>query len=64
LNAEGEKIQKALSMNLSTQCLLDVNKSVSNTVDAVSMLEMILHGKLALFDTCLHCDITTKSCKP
>ncbi|MEG1073557.1 MAG: choice-of-anchor A family protein [Ruthenibacterium sp.] len=64
LNAEGEKIQKALSMNLSTQCLLDVNKSVSNTVDAVSMLEMILHGKLALFDICLHCDITTKSCKP
>ncbi|MEG1153382.1 MAG: hypothetical protein RSD61_02515 [Ruthenibacterium sp.] len=60
LNAEGEKIQKALHMNLSPKCLLAVNKSVTDTVDAVTMLEMVLHGKLALFDTCLHCEKTTK----
>ncbi|MEG2929515.1 MAG: choice-of-anchor A family protein [Oscillospiraceae bacterium] len=53
LNAEGEKIQRALAMNLSEEQLLDVNKSVTKMVNSVSTLELVLQGKLKLFDDCL-----------
>ena len=49
LNAEGEKLQKAISM---TKCdqkdLLEINKSVENMVDKVTNLEMVLKSKLDL----------------
>lgn len=54
LNAEGEKIQKAVAMEkISTGDLLAVNKSVESMVNSVARLEMILQSKLSLFDGCL-----------
>ena len=56
LNAEGEKLQKILSFeDISTDTVLQANKSVESMVDTVAGLEMILQQKLALFDDCL-CD--------
>ena len=56
LNAEGEKLQKILSFeDISTDTILQANKSVESMVDTVAGLEMILQQKLALFDDCL-CD--------
>lgn len=50
LNAEGEKIQKFVAMpGVTADQLLAVNASVQATIDAVTNLEMILHGKLNLF---------------
>ncbi|MEG1499904.1 MAG: hypothetical protein RR400_02430 [Clostridia bacterium] len=48
LNAEGEKIQKVLSFKTDLQNVLLVNKSVSETVRAVSELEIILTNKLKI----------------
>lgn len=49
LNAEGEKIQKALSLhNCDCKCILDVNKSVQDTVDKITRLEIVLKEKLEL----------------
>ncbi len=49
LNAEGEKIQKAESLCLSTDEMLKINNSVKNMVNSVTKLEMILQSKLQLF---------------
>ncbi|MEG0598465.1 MAG: hypothetical protein RSE09_04980 [Oscillospiraceae bacterium] len=50
LNAEGEKIQKMLSIpGVTADQLLAVNASVQATVDAVTKLNMVLQSKLALF---------------
>ncbi|MEG1779039.1 MAG: hypothetical protein RR263_02970 [Oscillospiraceae bacterium] len=50
LNAEGEKIQAFVAMPSVTPAqLLAVNKSVQNTINAVTRLEMILQSKLNLF---------------
>ena len=47
LNAEGEKLQKAISMNhCSQKDLLDVNQSVENMVEKITKLEMVLKEKL------------------
>lgn len=49
LNAEGEKIQKVLSLH-SCDCkdILEINKSVQETVDKITGLEMVLKAKLDL----------------
>lgn len=47
LNAEGEKLQKAIAMNpCSKNDLLEVNKSVEDMVDKITSLEVILKSKL------------------
>ncbi len=46
LNAEGEKLQKAVSMDCSMRELLEVNESVVNMVGAVSNMENVLKDKL------------------
>lgn len=49
LNAEGEKIQKALSLHhCDCKDILDVNKSVQDTVDKITSLETVLKEKLDL----------------
>lgn len=57
LNAEGEKIQKILSLHsCESKEILEVNKSVQDTVDKITSLELILKAKLELvtplFDDC------------
>ena len=49
LNAEGEKIQKVLSLH-SCDCtdILEVNKSVQETIDKITQLEVVLKAKLDL----------------
>ncbi|MEG0706967.1 MAG: DUF5011 domain-containing protein [Cellulosilyticaceae bacterium] len=54
LNAEGEKIQKFVALNLSADELLAVNHSVKNMVHSLSLLEIVLQGKLQTFD-CSQC---------
>ncbi|SHH88160.1 hypothetical protein SAMN02745196_01710 [Clostridium collagenovorans DSM 3089] len=50
INAEGEKIQAALVIEgVTTKDLLDVNKSVECTVNAISKLELVLQSKLEIF---------------
>lgn len=47
LNAEGEKIQKVLSFhNCDCKDILEVNKSVQDTVDKITSLEIVLKAKL------------------
>lgn len=54
LNAEGEKLQKILSADVSVEKILLTNKSVESMVNSVADLEMILEDKLNLFKDC-HC---------
>ena len=49
LNAEGEKLQKILSLNVSQETILAANRSVESMVDAAAQLETILQSKLELF---------------
>lgn len=58
LNAEGEKLQKAISLQeCSHKDLLDVNKSVEDMVDKITALEIVLKSKLDLISPILdHCD--------
>ncbi|NLD18999.1 MAG: DUF5011 domain-containing protein [Clostridiales bacterium] len=58
LNAEGEKIQKAKALKLSTEEMIAINGSVKGMTDAVTQLEMVLQGKLELFD----CDSCGDNC--
>ena len=49
LNAEGEKIQKVLSLHdCDCKDILEVNKSVQDTVDKITSLEIVLKSKLDL----------------
>lgn len=49
LNAEGEKIQKVISMHdCSTKDIIEVNKSVEDMVDKITALEVVLKSKLDL----------------
>ncbi len=57
LNAEGEKLQKIVSVATANEELLEVNKSVNSMVDSISRLEILLQIKLQLFGDCL-CDET------
>lgn len=53
INAEGEKIQKIVANANNAGEMLAVNKSVKSMVNSIARLEMILQGKLELFDDCL-----------
>ena len=53
LNAEGEKIQKIVAASTTAEEMLAVNKSVMKMVGAITKLEMVLQGKLELFEDCL-----------
>ncbi len=57
LNAEGEKLQKAISISCSHEELLAINESVGNTVDKITSLEVVLKSKLDLIKPLLdECD--------
>jgi hypothetical protein len=50
LNAEGEKMQAIIAMpDVTPDQLLDLNRSVSQMVSAITRLEMTLQSKLELF---------------
>ena len=52
LNAEGEKIQAFTAMPcICPEQLLAVNKSVQDTINAITRLEMVLQSKLEMFAT-------------
>ena len=55
LNAEGEKIQKAVALGLSTAEMLAINDSVADMTAAITNLELVLQGKLELFEACDPC---------
>lgn len=48
LNAEGEKLQKAISMDCRQKDLIDINKSVEDMIDKITALENVLKTKLEL----------------
>ncbi len=52
---EGDKIQKIVENAVTAGEMLAVNKSVRSMLNAISRLEMVLQGKLELFEDCL-CD--------
>ena len=59
LNAEGEKLQKAVKMeDCSCEDLIVINKSVEDMVDKITNLEIVLKSKLDLIkpilDDCGH----------
>lgn len=57
LNAEGEKLQKAISLSCSQKELLEINESIGNTVDKITGLEIVLKSKLDLIKPILdECD--------
>lgn len=53
LNAEGEKIQKVVADATDVKEILDINKSVKSTINAITRLEMLLQLKLEMFEDCL-----------
>lgn len=55
INAEGEKIQKIVANSQTAEEMLAVNKSVKSMLDSITRLEMVLQGKLEMFQDCL-CD--------
>lgn len=60
INAEGEKIQAALALKgVTTKDLLDVNKSVECTINAISKLELVLQSKLEIFKNEINTPSTT-----
>lgn len=57
LNAEGEKLQKAISLSCNTKDLVEINDSVGSMVDKITSLEVILKDKLDLIKPFLsECD--------
>lgn len=57
LNAEGEKLQKIISIpNCNCKDLLDANKSVEEMIEKITALELVLQAKLELIKPILdHC---------
>lgn len=53
LNAEGEKIQRVVANCSTVEEMLAVNKSVNDMVNSITRLEMVLQGKLEMFEECL-----------
>lgn len=57
LNAEGEKLQKAIALGCDQKDLIKINKSVGEMVDKVTSLEIVLKAKLDLIKPILDdCD--------
>lgn len=48
LNAEGEKLQKAISISCNYKDLLEINKSVEDMIDKITNFEIVLKSKLDL----------------
>ncbi|MGN0167952.1 MAG: hypothetical protein ACI4AB_07915 [Acetatifactor sp.] len=48
LNAEGEKLQKAIPISCDQKDLIEINKSVEDMVDKLTSLEIVLKSKLDL----------------
>lgn len=66
LNAEGEKIQKAVAISSNIGELICVNESVKRTLTQVTLLEGMLYSKLetlANFDEFSNCDKYSSFCK-
>jgi TnpA family transposase len=54
LNAEGEKLQKAISLcNTNQKDLIEINKSVEDMVEKITSLEIILKAKLDIISPLL-----------
>ena len=54
LNAEGEKLQRAVSLpDIDPAQLLRFNQSVEQTIRSVAQLEVIIQSTLQLFTDCL-----------
>jgi hypothetical protein len=53
LNAEGEKIQKAVCFACNVEQMIQVNRSVKSMVNAITRLEIVLQAKLDMFQDCL-----------
>ncbi|MEG1495422.1 MAG: hypothetical protein RR047_01325 [Bacilli bacterium] len=64
INAEGEKIQKALTLSTNNEELIKVNTSVLSMVKAITILETVLQDKLKMFDACLCNDCPIDPCTP
>lgn len=67
LDAEGQKIQKSLTLNLSDSEEKCLTESIKDMIKEITHLEIILHGKLDIF-SCLLCkdcckDSSNCSCK-
>lgn len=57
LNAEGEKLQKALSLSdISSAEIADINSSIQDMVDTISNLEMVLAAKAKNFENAICTD--------
>lgn len=50
LNAEGEKIQKAVELGFNNEDMLKINASVKSMTNTISKLESVLTSKLSLFE--------------
>lgn len=61
LNAEGEKIQKAVAISDNIEDLICVNESVKRTLTQVALLEGMLYSKL---ETLVNCDGVCHSSPP
>ncbi|MGN0389079.1 MAG: hypothetical protein ACI4ER_09685 [Suilimivivens sp.] len=48
LNAEGEKLQKAIAIGCNQKELIEINKSVEDMIDKITSLEIVLKSKLDL----------------
>ncbi|MGL5973310.1 MAG: hypothetical protein ACRCZK_06340 [Oscillospiraceae bacterium] len=60
LNAEGEKIQRIVAMQVkevNNADMLKVNKSVEDMVNTLARLELVLQSKLEIFKDCLCEDV-------
>ncbi|MEG0961940.1 MAG: hypothetical protein RSD28_04435 [Lachnospiraceae bacterium] len=66
LNAEGEKLQKAISLcNTNQSDLIEINKSVEDMVDKITSLEIVLKSKLDLIQPILEgCEKKPPTPKP
>ncbi len=54
LNAEGEKIQAIVAAATTAEEMIEVNTSVESMVKSITRLEMVLQGKLELFEDTLN----------
>ncbi len=63
LNAEGEKLQKAISLSCTQKELIEINESVGDTVEKITNLEIVLKSKLDLIKSLLD-DCDKKAPKP
>ena len=63
LNAEGEKLQKAVELSCDKKDLIEVNKSVEDMVNKITNLEIVLRSKLDFIKPILE-DCKKKPPKP